>query len=174
MSYKRTLLFSREVVSDSLRPHELQHTWQSSLSLSMSLGLLKLMSIESVRLSNHLILCHPCLLLPSIFPSIKVISNELALRSGGQSIGASTSVLPMNSGLISFRINWSDLLAVQGTLKSLSSTTVQKHPFFSIQPSLWFNSHMHTRLLGKNIALIIQTFVSKVMSLLFNILSRLT
>ena len=157
MSYKRTLLFSREVVSDSLRPHELQHTWQSFLSLSMSLGLLKLMSIESVRLSNHLLLCHPCVLLPSIFPSIRVISNELALRSGGQSIGASTSVLAMNSGLISFRFNWFDLLAVQGTLKSLlqhhsgKASILWHSAFFMVQLSC---PQMITE---KNIALIAQT-----------------
>ena len=95
---------------------------QASLSITNSLSLLKLTSIESVMPSNHLILCRP-LLLFSIFASIRVFSKSQFLTSGGQSIGvsASASVLPMNeySGLISFRIDWFDLLAVQGTLKCL-------------------------------------------------------
>ena len=96
---------------------------QASLSFTVSWGLLKLMSIVSVMPSHHLILCRTLLLWPSIFPRIRVFSNESALRSfGGQSIGASASasVLPMNySGLISFRTNWLDLFAVHETLKSL-------------------------------------------------------
>ena len=126
--------------------------------------------------SNHLILCHPLLLLPSILPSIRVFSNESTLFiSGGQSIGvsASTSVFPMIfSGLIFFRMDWLDLLAVQGTLKSLqhhsSKTSILRcSAFFTVQLS---HPYMTT---GKTIALTRWTFVGKVMSLLFNMLSRL-
>ena len=101
---------------------------QASLSITSSRSLVKLMSIESVMPSNHLILCHPLLLLPSIFPSIRVFFSESALASGGPNIGvsASTSVLTMNTGLISFRMDWLNLLAVQGTLKSL----LQHHDLF--------------------------------------------
>ena len=132
------------VVSDSLRPHRLQHA--GFLSITNSGNLLKLMSIELVMPSNHLILCHP-LLLPSIFPSIRVFSNESVLRIRCPEYWSfSISVIPSNeySGLISFRIDWFDLLAVQGTLKSLLCTTIQKHQFFGAQPSLWSNSHIHT------------------------------
>ena len=112
---------------------------QASLSIVNSWSLLKFMSIESVMPSNHLILCHPLLLLPSIFPSIRVFSNESILR-----ISFSISLSNEHSGLISFRIDWLDLLAVQGTLKSLPNTTVQKHQFFGAQLSLQSNSHIHT------------------------------
>ena len=87
---------------------------QASLFITNSQSLLKLMSIKSVMQSNHLILCHPLLLLPSVFPSIRVFCNESAFASGGQSIGASASASNDYSGLISFRIDWFDLLAVQG------------------------------------------------------------
>ena len=125
---------------------------QASLSFSISQSLLKLMSIESVMPSNHLILCHPLLLLPSIFPSIRVFSNEPALCIRWPWYWSfSFSISPSNeySGLISFRIDWFDLLvvrflAVQGTLKSFSNTTVQKQQFFGSQPSLWSDSHIHT------------------------------
>ena len=103
------------------------------------LELLKLMSIESVMPFNHLILCHSLLLLPSIFPSIRVFSNESAFCIRWPKYwSASFSISPSNqySGLISFRIEWFDLLALQGTLKSL--LTIQKHQFFSAQPSLWW------------------------------------
>ena len=115
------------------------------LSITNSQSLLKLMSIESMMSSNHLILCRPLLLLPSIFPSIRVFSNELTLRIRWPKHWR-FSISPSNafSGLISFRTDWFDLHVVQGTLKSLSSTIVQKHQFFSIQPSLWFNSHICT------------------------------
>ena len=125
-------------------------------------------------LSNHLILCCPLLLLPSIFPSIRVFSNESALHIRWPKYWSfSFSISPSNdySGLLSFRIDWFDLLAVQGTLKSLLITTIQKHKFFGIQPSLWSNSHLY-EITGKTIPLIIQTFGSKVMSLFFNMLSR--
>ena len=103
------------------------------------LELLKLMSIESVMPFNHLILCHSLLLLPSIFPSIRVFSNESALCIRWPKYWSfSFSISPSNqySGLISFRIEWFDLLAVQGTLKSL--LTNQKHQIFCAQPSLWW------------------------------------
>ena len=98
-------------------------------------------SIESVVSFNRLILCHPLLLLPSIFPSIKVFPNNQLFASGSQSIG---SISPSSecSGLISFRIDWFDLLAVPRILKSLLRTTVQKHQFFGAQLSLWSNSDM--------------------------------
>ena len=105
-------------MSDSLWPHGLAH--QASLSFTISQSLLKLMSIESMMPSNHLILCHPLLLLPSIFPSIRIFSNESALCLRWPKYW-SVSISPSNeySGLISFRIDWFDLLAVQGTFKSL-------------------------------------------------------
>ena len=119
---------------------------QASLSITNSQGLLKLMSIESVMPSSHLILCRPLLLLPSIFPSIRVFSSESALHiRWPKHWSFRFSISPSNeySGLISFSIDWFDLLAVQGTLKSLSSTTVQNHQFFSAQLSLWSNSDIH-------------------------------
>ena len=126
---------------------------QASLSFTVSQNVLKLMSIELVMPSNHLILCQPLLLLqPSIFPSIRVFSNELALGIMWPKYWSfSFSISPSNeySGLISFRIEWLDLLAVQGTLRVFSSITVQKHQFFSTQPSLWSNSHICTWLLEK-------------------------
>ena len=107
--------------------------WQASLSITNSQSLLKLMSIESVMASNHLILCHPLLLLPSIFPSIRGFSNESVLRIRWPKYWSfSFSISPSNeySGLISFRMDWLDLLAVQGILKSLLNTTVQMQQFF--------------------------------------------
>ena len=143
-------------------------------AFTVSLSLLKLMSIELVMLSNHLILCWPLLFLPSIFPSIRVFSSELVLcircpKYWSFSFSISPSI--EYSGLIFFRIDWFDLLAVQGTIKSLlqhhsSKASVLWHPpFFMIQLS---HPYMST---GKTIALTRQTFVSKVISLLFNILS---
>ena len=123
---------------------------QASLSFTISLSLPNLMSIESVMPSNHLLLCHSLLLLPSVFPSIRVFFNESALHLRWPKYwSVSISISPSNeySGLISFRIDWFDLLAVQGTPDL--NTTVQKHQFFCAQPSLWFNSHIHTWLLEK-------------------------
>ena len=124
--------------------------------------------------SSHLILCHPLILLLPVPPSIRVFSNGSALCDRPKYWSFSFSISPSNeySGLISFRIDWFDLLAVQGTARVFSSITVQKHQFFSTQSSLWFSSHIHTWLLEKSIALTIQTFVSQVTSLLFNKLSR--
>ena len=147
---------------------------QASLSITNSRSLLKPMSIESVMPSNHLILCYPLLLLPSIFPSIRVFSNESALRIRWPRYWSfSFSISPSNehSGLI-FRMDWLDFLAIQGTLKSL----LQNHsPKASI---LWCSAFFIVQLscpyiTGKIIALTRWTFVSKVVSLLFNMLSRL-
>ena len=107
---------------------------QASLSFSSSQNLLKLMSIELVMPSNHLILCCPLFLLPLVFPSIRVFSNELALRIRWPKYWSfSFSIHPSNEylGLISFRTDWFDLLAVQGTLKVFSSIAIEKHQFFS-------------------------------------------
>ena len=112
--------FSRSVVSDSATPWTAAH--QASLSIANSQSLLKLMSIESVMPSSHLILCCPLLLLPSMFPSIRVFSKESVLPIKGPKYWSfSFSISPSNdsSGLISFRMDWLDFLAVQGTLKSL-------------------------------------------------------
>ena len=125
-------------------------TCQISLFITSSWFLLKLMPIELVMQSNHLILCNPLLLLPSTFPSIRVFSNESVLCiSWPKYWSFSFSISPSNeySGLIPFRIDWLDLLAVQETLRVFSNTTVQKHQFFGTQLSLWSNSHIHTWLL---------------------------
>ena len=117
---------------------------QASLSFTISQSLFKLMSIESVMPSNHLILCHP-LLLPSIFPSIRVFSNESALSIRWPKYWSSTfNISPSNeySGLISFRMDWFGLLAVQGTLKNLLQHQSSKASI--LQSSLWSNSHIHT------------------------------
>ena len=108
-------------------------------SITNSRSLLKLMSIELVMPSNHLILCCPLLLLPSIFPSIRVFSNESALHIRWPEYWSfSFSISPSNeySGLISFRIDWYDLLTVKGLSRIFSNSTIQKHQFFSVQPSL--------------------------------------
>ena len=149
---------------------------QASLSITNSQSLLKLISIEFVIPSNHFILCHPLLLLPSIFPSIRVFSKEsvLCIRQP-KYCGFSFSISTSNeySGLISFRIDWLDLLAIQGTLKSL----LQHHS--SKASVLWCLAFFMVQLLhpymttGKTIALTRWSFVGKVMSLLFNMLSRL-
>ena len=147
---------------------------QASLSITNCQRLLKLMSIESVMPSNHLILCQSLLFLPSIFPSIRVFSTESVLCIRWLKYW-SFSVNPSNeySGLISFRIDWFDLLAVQGSLKSLlqhhnSKASILWHSiFFTVQLS---HPYMTT---GKTIALTRWTLVGKVMSLLFNMLSRL-
>ena len=149
---------------------------QASLSITCSRSLLKLMSIASVMPSNHLILCRPLFLLPSVFPSIRVFSDELVLHIRWPKYWTFTlSITPSNahSRLISFRMDWLDLLAVQGTLKSLlqhhtsKSSILQRLAFFIVQLS---HPYMTT---GKTIALTRWTFVGNVMSLLFNMLSRL-
>ena len=121
---------------------------QSSLSITSSQSLLKLKSIKSVMPSNHLILCHLLLLLPSIFPRIRVFSSESVLCIGWPkywSFSFSISPSIKYSGLISFRMDWFDLLESKGLSRVFSSTTVRKHQFFGAQPSLWLsNSHIHT------------------------------
>ena len=135
--------FSCSVVSDSLRPHGLQQA-KASLSIANSWSLLKLMSIESVMPSNHFVLCHPLLLLPPIPPSIRVFSNESVLRIRWPKYWSfSFSISPSNeySGLISFRMDWCDLFAVQGTLKSLlqhhssKASILQRSAFFMVRLS---------------------------------------
>ena len=138
-----------------------------SLAFTKSWSLLRLMSIESVMPSNHLILCRPRLLPPSIFPSIRVFPNELALSIRWPKYWSfSFSISPSNeySGLISFRTDWLDLLAIRGTLKNLLQHPSSEASILRCSASLWFNSHMT---IEKTIALTIRTFVSKVMSLLF-------
>ena len=148
---------------------------QASVSITVSMNFLRFMSIESVMSSSQLILCHPFLLLPSVFRSIRVYSSESALCIKWPEYWSfSFSISPSNgySGFISFRIDWFDLLTVQGTLKSL----LQHH---SLKASiLWLSAFFMVQLshpyvtTGKTIALTIWTFVSKVMSLLFKTLSR--
>ena len=164
----------------------LSHVWlfvtlwnaarQSSLSIINSRSLLKLMSMESVVPSNHLILCHSLLLLPSIFPSIGVFSKESALCvRWPKYCSFSFSITPSieYSGLISFRMDWFNLLAAQGTLKSLlqhhssKASALRCSAFFIVQLS---HPYMTT---GKTIALTRWTFACKVMSLLFKMLSKL-
>ena len=149
---------------------------QASLSITNSRSLPKLMSIESVMPSSHLILCHPLHLLPSIFPSIRVFSNESALHIRWPKYWSfSFNISPSNEypGLISFRMDWFDLLAVQGTLKSvlqhhsLKPSVLLHSAFFIVQLS---HQYMTT---GKTTALTRQTFIDKVMSLLIHMLSRL-
>ena len=148
---------------------------EASLSITNAQSLLKLMSIESVIASNHLILCHLLLLLPSIFPSIRVFSNESVLRirwPNNWSFSFSISPSKEYSGLISLRLTGL-ILQSKGLSTVFSNTTVQKCQFFGAQLSLWVQLSHPYMTTGKIIALTRQTFVHKVMSLLFNMLSRL-
>ena len=177
-------LIGRNLVSILVVVQSLSHIWlfvtpwiaacEASLSITISWNLLKLMTIELVMPSNHFIFCHPLLLHPSILPSIRVFSNELALRIRWPKYWSfSFSISPSNeySGPISFRTDWLDLLAVQGTVKSLlqhhrSKTSILWcSTFYMVQLS---HPYMTT---GKTIALTIWIFVSKIMFLLFNMLS---
>ena len=162
-------------MSDSLQPHELQHARPPCPSTN-SWSSLKLMSIESVMPSSHLILCCPLLLLPPIPPSIRVFSNESTLLMRWPkywSFSFSFNPSKEHPGLISFRMAWVDLLAVHGSLKNLlqhhssKASILQHSAFFTVQLS---HTYMTT---GKTIALTRWTFVGKVMSLLLNMLSRL-
>ena len=159
-------------MSDSAIPWTSAH--QASLSITNTYNLLKLMSIELVMLSNHLFLCHPLLFPPSIFPSIRVFSNESVLRIRWPKYWSFRFIISLSKeylGLISFRIEWFDLLAVQGTLKSLLQHNSSKASIllrFSYSPTF---TSIHDYWI--TIALTRQTFVGKVMSLLFNMLSRL-
>ena len=171
--YIGSVQFSCSVMSDSATPWTA--ACQDSLSITNSRSLLKLMSIESVMPSNHLILCHP-LLLPSIFPCIRIFSSESILHIRWPKYWSfSFNISPTNeySRLISFRMDWLDLFAVQGTLRSLfqhhsSKASILQHSAFFIV--LFSHPYMTTR---KTIALTRRTFVGKVVSLTFNMLSRL-
>ena len=175
----RTLKLSLSSVHSLSRVQLFATPWtaarQASLTITNSQSSLKLMSIESVMPSNHRILCRPLLLLPSIFPQIRVFSNESALCIRWPkywSFSFSISSSNEHTGLISFRMDWLDLLAFQGTLKSLlqhhsSRASILHSVFFLVQLS---HPYMTT---GKTIALTRWTFVDKAMSLLFNMLSRL-
>ena len=165
--------FSHSVVSNSVTPSIA--ACQASLSITNSWSLPKLMCIKSVMPSSHLILCRPLLLLPPISPSIRVFSNESALHMRQPKYWSfSFSISPSNEhpGLISFSMDWLDLLAVQGTCKSLlqhhgsKASILRCSAFFTVQLS---HRYMTT---GKTIALTRRTFVGKVMSLLFSMLSR--
>ena len=158
---KRCLFLGRKAMTNLLLPSRFSRAWlcatpwtaayQASLSIPNSQTLLKLMSVKSVMPFNHLILCRPLLLQPSIFPSITVFSNESVLCIRWPKYWSfSFSISPSNEylGLISFRIDWLNLLAVQETLKSLH-TTDQKHQLFGTQLSSWSNSHIHAWLLEK-------------------------
>ena len=157
-------LFSRSVSHVRLFAASWTAAHQASLSFTISWSLLKLMSIESIMPSNHHVLCRPLLLLPSIFPSIRVFSNESALCIWPKYWSFSFSPSNEYTVLISFRIDWLDLLAVQGTLKSLlqhhssKASVLQLSAFFTVQLS---HPYMTT---GKTIALMRWTFVGKVMS----------
>ena len=149
---------------------------QAFLSITNSQSSLKLMSIESVMPSNHLILCPPLLLLPSIFPSIRVFSNDSALCiRWPKYLSFRFNISPSNEqpGLISFRMDWLDLLAVQGTLKSLLQHHSSKASILHCSPFLMVHLSHSYMTTGKTIALTRWTFVGKVMSLLFNMLSML-
>ena len=168
-----SLQFSHSVVSDSLRPHELQHARPPCPSPTPGVHS---DSIESVMPSNHLILCRPLLLLPPIPPSIKVFSNVSTLRIRWPKYWSfSFSIISSKEhpGLISFRMDWLDLLGVQGTLKSLlqhhnsKASILRCSAFFTVQLSHPYKTT------GKTIALNRWTLVGKVMSLLMNMLSRL-
>ena len=169
----QSVQFSRSVMSDLFSTPWIAER-QASLSITNSRSLLKLSSIESVMPSSHLILCHPLLLLPPIPPSIRVFSKESTLRMRWPKYWSfSFNISPSNEhpGLISFRMDWLDLLAVQGTLKSLfqhhssKASIFQRSAFFTVRLS---HPYIST---GKTIALTRWTFVDKVMSLLFNMLS---
>ena len=167
--------FSRSVVSEFLQPHESQHARPPCPSPTPRVSP-KSMSIELVMPSSHIILCHPLLLLPPIPSSIRAFSNESTLRMRWPKYWSfSFNISPSNEHpeLISFRMDWLDLLAVQGTLKSLlqhhstKASILRCSAFFTVQIS---HPYMTT---GKTIALTRQNFVFKVMSLLLNMLSRL-
>ena len=144
-SKKSVSQFSCSVVSDSLQPHRLQHTRPPCPSPTLSS--LKLMSIKSVMPSSHFILCHPLLLLPPIPPSIRVFSNESTIHMRWPKYWRfSFSISPSKEhpGLISFRMAGWISLQSKGLSRVFSNTTVQKHQFFSAQPSSQSNSHIHT------------------------------
>ena len=182
---KRHLLFGRKAMTNLIVVWLLSHVWlfespwtvahQASLSFTISWSLLKLVSIESMMLSNHLILCCPLLFMPSIFPSIRVFSNESALFIRWPkywSFSFSISSFNEYSGLIYFRVDYFDLLAVRGTLKSLLQHRSSKASILWCSVSFMVQLSHPCMATGKTIALTIWTFVGKVTSLLFNTLTR--
>ena len=147
------LLFSHSVVSNSLQPHGLQHSRLPCTSPSSRVCSNSFMSVESVMPSNHLILCRPLLLLPSIFPSIRVFSNDSALHIRWPkywSFSFNISHSNEYSGLMSLGLTGWISLQSKGLSRIFSNTTAQKHQFFGTQLSLQSNSHIHTRLLEKS------------------------
>ena len=145
--WKPSVQFSSVVQSSPTLCNPKTEAFQTSLSITNSQSLLKLMSIESVMPLNRLILCRPLFLLPSIFPSIRVFSNESAICIRWQkcwSFSFNISPSDEHPGLISFRMDWLDLLVGQGLSRVFSHTTLQKHQFFSTQLSSQSNSHIHT------------------------------
>ena len=183
--YSKSPTYKRVPFGVSQSVQSLSHVWlfvtpwtaarQASLSMTNSWSLLKLMSIESVMPCNHLILCHPLLLLPPIPPSIRVFSNESVLYIRWSKYWSfSFSISPSNeySELISFRTDWFDHLAIQGTLKTLFQTHSSKAPILQCSALFMVQLLRPYMTTGKTIALTRWTFVSKVMSLLFNMLSR--
>ena len=184
MSCSPKLVICRTLQSVQLLSHVrlFTATWTAALQVPLSItnswSLLKLISRKSVMSSNHLIFCHPLLLLSSVFPSIRVFSNESALHFRWPKYWSfSFSISPSNdySGLTSFRKDWLDLLAVQRTLKSLlqhhsSKASILQHSAFFIFIVQLSHPYITT---GKTIALTRWTFVGKVTSLLFNMLSKL-
>ena len=167
------------------------HTWlfvtswtaalQASLSITSSQSFLKLMSVESVMTSNYLILCHPLLFLPSITPRMRIVSNESVLHIRWPEYWSFSFIIsPFNeySELVSFKIDWFDLLEVQGTSRVFLSTTVWKYPFLGAQPSLWSDHHMIFLLshpymtTGKITGMTLWFVVSKATSLPRNALSK--
>ena len=149
LSFLILLLFSFSVMSDSLRPHGQQHAGLPCPSLSPGVCSSSC-SLKSMLSSNHLVFCHHLLFLPSIFPSIRVFSYELALPIKWPSIGASASVsVPLMNIKDWFFLGWTGLISLQfkGLSRVFSSTTVRRHQVFGAEPSLWSNSHIHTWLL---------------------------
>ena len=170
------IFLGSKITADGNYSHEIKRCLLlGRKAITNSWSLLKLMSIELGMPSNHLILWHPLLLPPSIFPSIRVFSNESALCIRWPKYWSfSFSISPSNecSGLISFRIAWFDLLAVQGTLKSLLQHHSSKASIFQCSAFFMVQLSHLSMTTGKTIALTIWTFVDKVMSLLFNMLSK--
>ena len=161
---------SRSVVSNSETPWTAAH--QVSWSFTISQSLLKLMSIELMMPSNHFILCCPLFMLSVFSKHQGLVEWVRSSHQVAKSTGASAAAISPSSeysGLISFRIDWFDSLLSKGLSGAFSSTTIQKNQFFGAQPSLCSNFHIHT---GKTIALTVRTIFGKVMSLLFNMLSR--
>ena len=154
------LLFNHKVMSDSLKPMDCSRPSSSSFTISQSL--LKFMPIELVMLSNHLILCHPFLFCLQSFPASRPFPMSWSITSGGQSIGSSTSVLPMSiQDWFSLRLTGLIYLQSKELSRVISSTTIWKHLFLDTQPSLWSNSHICKWLLEKLQLWLYRTWLTK-------------